>query len=91
MKVAVSPIVAGAPIKGPADKLMKGLGLEVSACSVAESYRDFLNVFILDLLDKRLKARIGKLGLKVIVTNTLMNTLEDKVRLAKTVLAQKVS
>ncbi len=91
LKVAVSPIVAGAPIKGPADKLMKGLGLEVSAFSVAEYYRDFLNIFVLDLLDKKSKARIEQLGLKVIVTNTLMSTMEDKVRLAQTVLAQKVS
>ena len=40
---AISPIVGGAPIKGPADKLMQGLGLEVSASSVAELYRDFLD------------------------------------------------
>src|SRR3989337_2622070 len=42
-KVAVSPIVAGAPVTGPADKLMKGLGFEVSAYSVAKLYADFLD------------------------------------------------
>ena len=47
-KVAVSPIVAGAPVKGPADKLMKGIGLEVSAYSVAKLYADFLDTFIID-------------------------------------------
>jgi len=51
-KVAVSPIIAGAPVKGPADKLMSGLGLEVSALSVANLYRDFLDslnfIFLLD-------------------------------------------
>jgi len=84
--VATTPIVGGAPIKGPADKLMKGLGLEVSAYSVARLYQDFLDVFILDYADRNEKERIEQLGLQVIVTNTIMKTQEDKVKLAKTVL-----
>jgi LPPG:FO 2-phospho-L-lactate transferase len=85
-KVAVSPIVAGAPIKGPADKMLKGLGLEVSAYSVAKLYADFLDTFIIDTSDSKEKARIETLGVEVKVTNTIMKTLKDKVRLAKTVL-----
>jgi LPPG:FO 2-phospho-L-lactate transferase len=85
-KVAVSPIVAGVPIKGPADKLMRGLGLEVSAFSVAKIYRDFLDVFIIDTLDEDEKSRIEGLGVKVKVMNTVMMRLEDKVALAKAVL-----
>lgn len=85
-KIAISPIVSGAPIKGPADKLMSGLGLEVSAFSVAYLYRDFLDVFVLDQLDVREKDRIEGLGIKVILTNTIMRTSEDKISLAKTVL-----
>ncbi len=85
-KVAVSPIVAGAPIKGPADKLMKGVGLEVSAYSVAKLYADFIDTFILDVADAADKAKIEKLGVKVKVANTVMRTLEDKVQLARTVL-----
>lgn len=84
--VAITPIVGGAPIKGPADKLMKGLGLEVSAYSVARLYQDFLDVFILDYADRKEKKKIEQLGLQVIVTNTIMKTQEDKVELAKTVL-----
>jgi len=84
--VAITPIVGGAPIKGPADKLMKGLGLEVSAYSVARLYQDFLDVFILDRVDQNEKKRIEQLGLHVIVTNTIMKTQEDKVKLANTVL-----
>ncbi|MEM3479292.1 MAG: 2-phospho-L-lactate transferase [Candidatus Bathyarchaeia archaeon] len=84
--IAISPIVSGAPIKGPADKLMSGLGLEVSAFSAAYLYRDFLDVFVLDQLDVREKDRIEGLGIKVILTNTIMRTLEDKISLAKTVL-----
>lgn len=85
-KVAVSPIIAGAPVKGPADKLMRGLGFEVSAFSVAELYSDFLDTFVLDVADSAEKDRIEKLGIEVEVTNTLMKSLEDKIELARTVL-----
>jgi len=84
--VAISPIVGGAPIKGPADKLMQGLGLEVSAYSVAHLYRDFLDIFIIDHMDQAERERIEELGLRVIVTNTIMKSLRDKVRLAKVTL-----
>jgi LPPG:FO 2-phospho-L-lactate transferase len=81
--VAISPIVGGHPIKGPADKLMSGLGLEVSAFAVAKLYMDFLDVFVIDQVDQAEKRRIEDLGLKVMVTNTIMKTLDDKIRLAK--------
>jgi LPPG:FO 2-phospho-L-lactate transferase len=84
--VAVSPIIAGAPVKGPADKLLRGLGLEVSAYSVAKLYLDFLDVFVLDKADASEKDGIEKLGIEVKVTNTLMKSVEDKVALARTVL-----
>ena len=83
--VGVSPIVAGAPIKGPADKLMRAFGFEVSAFSVAKLYADFLDTFVIDTQDVDEKNRIEKLGIKVKVTDTVMKSLEDKVRLAKTV------
>ena len=85
-KVAVSPIIAGAPVKGPADKLLRGLGLEVSAYSVAKLYLDFLDMFVLDMADAAEKGRIEKLGIEVKVTNTIMKSLEDKIELAKAVL-----
>jgi LPPG:FO 2-phospho-L-lactate transferase len=85
-KVAISPIVAGAPIKGPADKLLRGLGFEVSAYSVAKLYADFIDTLILDTADSAEKEKIEKLGIEVKVANTIMRTLDDKVRLAKTVL-----
>ena len=84
--VAITPIIGGAPVKGPADKLMKGLGLEISAYSVARLYQDFLDVFILDYTDQNEKKKIEQLGLQVIEINTLMKTQRDKVRLAKAVL-----
>jgi LPPG:FO 2-phospho-L-lactate transferase len=85
-KVAVSPIIAGAPVKGPADKLLRGLGFEVSAYSVAKLYSDFLDTFILDAADSAERDKIENLGVEVKVTNTLMKSLEVKVDLARTVL-----
>jgi LPPG:FO 2-phospho-L-lactate transferase len=83
---AVSPIVGGSPVKGPADKLMRGLGLDVSAYTVASLYRDFLDAFVIDQADRKQKKQIEKLGLHVVVTNTIMKSLEDKIRLAKVTL-----
>ncbi len=85
-KVAISPIVAGAPIKGPADKLLSGLGFEVSAFSVAKLYSDFLDAFVLDNADAAEKSRIEALGLEVQVTNTIMKDNKSKMELAKIVL-----
>jgi LPPG:FO 2-phospho-L-lactate transferase len=89
-KVAISPIVSGAPLKGPADKLMTGLGLEVSAYSVACLYRDFLNTFVLDQADEKEKDKIERLGIKVVLTNTIMRTLEDKIMLARTLIEESI-
>ncbi|MCL2642504.1 MAG: 2-phospho-L-lactate transferase [Candidatus Bathyarchaeota archaeon] len=83
-KVAVSPIVAGAPVKGPADKLLSGLGVEVSAFGVAKLYADFLDGIIIDSVDAVVeKSRIEALGVKVVAGNTLMKDLATKVALAK--------
>ena len=84
--VAISPIVGGAPIKGPADKLMRGLGIEVSAFGVAKLYEDFLDCMVVDEVDRELESRIEELGIEVAVTDTVMRTLEDKIRLARFVL-----
>jgi LPPG:FO 2-phospho-L-lactate transferase len=84
--IAISPIVGGSPIKGPADKLMRGLGVEVSAYGVASLYKDFLDDFIVDKVDEAQKHRIEGLGLNVVVTNTIMKSMQDKIRLAKVVL-----
>jgi LPPG:FO 2-phospho-L-lactate transferase len=84
--VGVSPIVAGLPIKGPADKMLRNAGLEVSAFGVAKFYADFLDGFVIDIKDATEKSRIEKLGIDVRVTNTVMKSIEDKIALAGTVL-----
>lgn len=84
--VGISPIIGGVAVKGPADKMLRGLGFEPSAHSVAELYRDFLDVFVIDKADINLKDRIERLGIKVHVTNTLMKSIEDRIRIAREVL-----
>ncbi|MGQ4834665.1 MAG: 2-phospho-L-lactate transferase [Candidatus Asgardarchaeia archaeon] len=83
-KIAISPIVGGKALKGPADKLMHSLGYEVSAKTIATLYSDFLDILVIDSVDKELKEQIeNEYKIKVIVTNTIMKNLEDKIRLAK--------
>ena len=83
MIIAVSPIIGGAPIKGPADKLMSGLGMEVSAVGVARCYRDFLDVMIIDEQDDHLVSEIEDLGIPTKATNTIMRDEESKAALAR--------
>jgi LPPG:FO 2-phospho-L-lactate transferase len=70
--VAISPIVGGVPVKGPADRLLRGVGVEVSARGVAGLYADFADGFVLDERDASEAADIEALGLHVCVTDTLM-------------------
>jgi LPPG:FO 2-phospho-L-lactate transferase len=84
--VAISPIVAGATIKGPADKMMRGLGHEVSAYGVSNLYADFLDTIIIDYKDAAQKNRIERLGIDVKISNTVMRNLDDKISLAKLVI-----
>src|SRR5262245_13785248 len=80
--VAISPVVGGASLKGPTDRMLADLGMQVSAAQVARLYSDIGDVFILDVQDERAKAEIEKLGLKVHVTDTVMSGLAEKIRLA---------
>jgi LPPG:FO 2-phospho-L-lactate transferase len=86
MVVAVSPLVGGAPIKGPADKLMSGLHMEVSAVGVARRYRDFLDVMVIDQQDSHLLSAIEDLGIPAIATDTIMRDAPTKAALARTML-----
>jgi len=85
--VAISPIVGGAPIKGPADKLMLGLKMEVSPVGVARYYRDFLDVMVIDQQDEHLLAAIEDLGIPAVATDTIMRDSAAKKALAQEVLA----
>lgn len=70
--VAVTPIVGGRPIKGPADRLLRGIGVEVSARGVAALYRGLVHGFVLDERDRAEEPAIAKLGLRTAVVDTIM-------------------
>jgi LPPG:FO 2-phospho-L-lactate transferase len=84
--VAVSPIVGGATVKGPAARMMRDQGSEASAAAVAGLYADFLNAFVIDNVDAALAPQIEAMGLAVTVTDTIMGSMEKKVALARTTL-----
>jgi LPPG:FO 2-phospho-L-lactate transferase len=81
--IAVSPIIGGQAVKGPAAKMYTELGIEPSALAVAEHYRDLLSGFVLDNVDRQLS---DKIETKTLVTNTLMNNSSERARLATDVL-----
>lgn len=80
--IAVTPIIAGQALKGPAAKLMKELGVEPSAFEVARHYSDFINGFVLDTRDADLRPKIEAMGMGVLVTDTIMNNSAERARLA---------
>jgi LPPG:FO 2-phospho-L-lactate transferase len=85
--VGVSPIVGGAPVRGMADKLMPAAGADVSARGAASLYRDFLDGWVIDVVDGGLAAGIEHdTGARVEITQTLMRTIEDAAALAKVAL-----
>jgi len=83
--VAVSPIVGGAVLKGPAAKMLEGLRMEVSAWQVGWLYQDFLDCLVIDVADAADRARIEALGLDVVVADTIMKGMEEKAALARRV------
>lgn len=85
--VGVSPIVAGAPVRGMADRLLPAAGSEVSALAVAARYADFLDGWVIDEKDATLAGEVEALGLRVAVTDTIMRSPEVAEAVARTALA----
>lgn len=83
---AVSPLVGGRALKGPAAKMLKELGHPASALGVARMLQGVVNQFVIDTRDKALKKDIEGLGMQVKVTNTVMAGLAEKVALAQAVM-----
>ncbi|HJO79504.1 MAG: 2-phospho-L-lactate transferase [Acidimicrobiales bacterium] len=86
--VAVSPIIAGAALKGPADRLMRELGHEVSVGGVARMYRDITSCLIIDSVDTDLAGAVEAEGMACVITDTVMSSPEVATDLARTVLKQ---
>jgi LPPG:FO 2-phospho-L-lactate transferase len=84
--VAMSPIIGGVALKGPADRMLVSLGHESSALGVARIYRDLVTAFVLDTVDAALEPEIGALGLRTLVTDTIMADEAGRARVARAVL-----
>lgn len=85
--VAVSPIVGGQAIKGPAAKMMAELGMPVTALAVARHYRGLVDGMVIDQVDAAQAPAIEALGIRVLISQSVMRTPDDKVKLAEEVLS----
>ena len=82
----VSPLVGGRAVRGPLDRMLRGLGLEVSPRGIARLYRGLVDVFVLDRRDAAYARDVAALGMRPVVTETLMRTPTHAARLAAVVL-----
>jgi len=85
--VGVSPIIGGKTIKGPADRMMASLGMTPTATGVAETYRDFLDVLVIDEEDRALAPAVEAAGVRAVVAQTIMRGPAEKRALAEMILA----
>ena len=87
LRVAVSPIVGNDAVRGPAGRIMAGMGQEVSVVGVARAYREFCDVPGNRPSGRSNGPAVAEAGLRPVVTNTIMNSLQDRIDLAETVLS----
>jgi LPPG:FO 2-phospho-L-lactate transferase len=85
--VGVSPIIAGRPVKGPADRLMGPMGIDVSCVGVAREYRAFCSALVIDTGDAARAGEIEALGVRAAVADTLMTDARVAAALARDTLA----
>src|ERR671920_1670470 len=81
-KVAVSPIVGGRALKGPADRMLLSLGHEVSATGVARMYAGLIDGMVVDKIDEGERESIEAFGMRVLATGSVMRDAADRARLA---------
>jgi LPPG:FO 2-phospho-L-lactate transferase len=84
--IGISPIVGGRALKGPAARMMKSMGLRSSALEIAKLYADFMGVFVLDEADRKHAAEVESLGVRAVVTKTIMTGAREKKKLARVVM-----
>lgn len=85
--VAVSPIVGGMALKGPAARLMENLGEEASVVGVARRYAPFARALVIDPIDAHLAGAVGEVGIEPIVAPSIMDTPDHAAALARVCLA----
>ncbi len=81
--VAITPIVGGRALKGPAAHMMKSMRLRPAAVEIARLYADFASIFVLDEVDRNQTAQVEQLGMRPVVTNTIMRGLRERKALAR--------
>jgi LPPG:FO 2-phospho-L-lactate transferase len=85
--IAISPIVGGRALKGPADKIMRELGKDVSVSGIAEHYAGLIDTLVIDEQDRAEQAAVADQGVSAVVAQTVMRDDETRRHLARTVLA----
>jgi LPPG:FO 2-phospho-L-lactate transferase len=85
---AISPIVGGRALKGPAAKMMKSMQMRASAAEVARLYVDFTGVYVLDEVDGKQATQVEALGVRPVVTDTVMRGLRERKALARVVVRE---
>jgi LPPG:FO 2-phospho-L-lactate transferase len=85
-RLAVSPLIGGKTVKGPADKMLAALGIDPTAIGVFKLYSDIIDIMVLDREDSKLAPLIEESGKRCIVTDTLIRSRQESARLAKTIL-----
>jgi LPPG:FO 2-phospho-L-lactate transferase len=85
--VAISPLIGGRPVRGPADRLMAGVGIEVSCAGVAATYADVCGTLVIDAVDAGDAASVEATGVRAVVTDTLMRSPVVAAELAARALA----
>ena len=85
-RIAVSPIVGGRALKGPADRMLASLGHEVSAAGVARMYEGLVEGMVIDRVDEGERSEIEALDMRVLATDAIMRDAPDRTRLAREVL-----
>lgn len=86
IRVAISPIIQGKTVKGPAAKMYEEMGIQPSATAVARHYSSWIHGFVMDMLDQKEMNDVRKTGVEVLLTDTLMTGIEKRMELAKAVL-----
>lgn len=86
IRIAISPIIQGKTVKGPAAKMYEEMGIQPSAIAVARHYSSWIHGFVMDVLDQKEMDEAKKTGVEVLLTDTIMTGIEKRIELAKTVL-----
>jgi LPPG:FO 2-phospho-L-lactate transferase len=85
--VGISNLIAGAAVRGPADRMLSDLGIEASCVGVARGYRDLCDAFVIDDQDAARASEVEALGVRAVVTDTLMKDVHVAAALARQTLA----